>query len=62
MTMTQKSEQKESEQHFFDFAAEIGLTKHMGGLKATEELIELCRIGEGSYVLDVGCGAGQTAC
>lgn len=60
--MTQKSEKKESEQHFFDFAAEVGLTKHMGGLRATEELLELCRVGEGSHVLDVGCGAGQTTC
>ena len=60
--MTQKNEQTESEQHFFDFAAEVGLTKHMGGLEATEELIELCHIGEGSHVLDVGCGAGQTPC
>ena len=48
-------------QHFFDFAAEVGLTKHLGGLEATEELIKLCHIGRGSYVLDVGCGAGATA-
>jgi SAM-dependent methyltransferase len=47
---------------FFDFAAEVGLTKHLGGLGATEELIELCHIGEGQYVLDVGCGAGVTPC
>ncbi len=60
--MTQKREQKEKEQHFFDFAAEVGFTKHLGGLKATEELMELCHVGEGSYVLDVGCGAGQTSC
>jgi len=60
--MTQKNEQAEKEQHFFDFAAEVGLTKHLGGLEATEELIELCQIGEGSYVLDIGCGAGQTPC
>jgi len=52
----------ESEQHFFDYAAEAGLTKHYGGLGATEELAELCHIGEDVYVLDVGCGAGQTAC
>ncbi|MFH2110537.1 MAG: methyltransferase domain-containing protein [Candidatus Bathyarchaeota archaeon] len=58
--MTQKRDG--TEQHFFDFAAEAGLTKHYGGLGATEELAELCHIGEGSYVLDVGCGAGQTAC
>ncbi len=60
--MAQKSDQTESEQHFFDFAAEAGLTKHFGGLEATEELVELCNIGEGSYVLDVGCGVGQTPC
>lgn len=47
---------------FFDFAAEVGLTKHIGGIEATEALIELCHIGQGSYVLDVGCGAGVTPC
>jgi arsenite methyltransferase len=52
----------ENEQTFFDFAAEVGLTKHLGGVGATEELIELCHIGEGKYVLDVGCGAGVTPC
>jgi arsenite methyltransferase len=46
---------------FFDFAAEIGLTKHFGGLAATEELASLCHIGADSVVLDVGCGAGTTA-
>jgi arsenite methyltransferase len=50
----------ENTQHFFDFAAEVGLTKHMGGLEATDEVIELCHIGPDSYVLDVGCGAGVT--
>ena len=50
----------ESSEQFFDFAAEVGLTKHIGGVKATEEMVELCHIGEGSYVLDVGCGAGVT--
>jgi len=52
----------ETKPTFFDFAAEVGLTKHFGGLGATEELAELCHIGQGSYVLDVGCGAGVTAC
>lgn len=47
---------------FFDFAAEVGLTKHIGGIEATETLIELCHIGKGSYVLDVGCGVGVTPC
>jgi arsenite methyltransferase len=60
--MTQRNDQTETEEHFFDFAAEAGLTKHFGGLEATEELVELCRIVEGSYVLDIGCGVGQTPC
>jgi len=47
---------------FFDFAAEVGLTKHIGGLAATEALIELCHIGKGKYVLDVGSGVGVTPC
>ena len=50
----------ESKEEFFDFAAEVGLTKHIGGVEATDEIVELCHIGKGSYVLDVGCGAGVT--
>jgi ubiquinone/menaquinone biosynthesis C-methylase UbiE len=49
-----------SGEQFFDFAAEVGLTKHLGGLEATDKLVELCHLGTGSYVLDVGCGAGGT--
>jgi arsenite methyltransferase len=52
----------EKKQTVFDFQAEVGLTKHLGGVGATEELIELCHIGEGKYVLDVGCGVGVTPC
>jgi arsenite methyltransferase len=50
----------EEVERFFDFAAEVGFTKHLGGVEATEKLVELCHIGAGSYVLDVGCGAGAT--
>jgi len=52
----------DDKQGFFDFAAEVGLTKHFGGIAGTEELAELCHIGQGSYVLDVGCGVGVTPC
>src|SRR5512137_766794 len=51
-----------NQQTFFDFAAEVGITKHIGSLEATEALIELCHIGEGKYILDVGCGVGVTPC
>ncbi|MGM0466449.1 MAG: class I SAM-dependent methyltransferase [Acidobacteriota bacterium] len=34
----------------------------MGGLDATRELIEACRIDKDSHVLDVGSGVGITAC
>jgi hypothetical protein len=46
----------------FDFAAQVGLTKHMGGLEATEEMVTQCHIGGGTLVLGVGCGGGTTAC
>lgn len=52
----------EQKPKFFDFAAEVGLTKHIGGLAATQSLIHLCQIDQDSYVLDVGCGVGVTAC
>lgn len=52
----------EQEQTFFDFAAEVGLTKHLGGIGATQELVKLCHIDKGQYILDVGCGAGVTPC
>ena len=38
------------------------MTKHMGGLDATRELIEACHIDKDSHVLDVGSGVGITAC
>lgn len=50
----------DQEEQFFDFAAQVGLTKHLGGVDGTEELVELCHIEEGDRVLDVGCGAGAT--
>ncbi len=52
----------EKEMTFFDFAAEVGLTKHIGGIESTEAILELCHIDENSYILDVGCGAGVTPC
>ncbi|NIS79883.1 MAG: methyltransferase domain-containing protein [Anaerolineales bacterium] len=45
----------------FDYQAQVGLTKHMGGLAATETLIRLCGIEAAHEVLEVGCGVGQTS-
>jgi len=47
---------------YLDTQADLGIAKHMGGLKASRELFDLCRIVEGDCVLDVGCGIGLTAC
>jgi arsenite methyltransferase len=47
---------------YFSLQANIGITKHMGGRKATNELMALCQIQEGQYVLEVGAGLGRTSC
>ena len=52
----------ELENPYFDVQAELGITKHAGGLRATEALIESCRLGRETRVLDVGCGVGTTTC
>ncbi|MDP2625179.1 MAG: class I SAM-dependent methyltransferase [Candidatus Peregrinibacteria bacterium] len=46
---------------YFYVQAEVGVTKHGGGLKATKELVKRCHIDKRSYVLVVGCGPGITA-
>ena len=47
---------------YFGVQAYWGVTKHFGGLNATEELAEVCHINKDTYVLEVGCGMGLTAC
>ncbi len=46
---------------YFEFQANIGMTKHIGSTKATDEMLNLCHITEQSLVLDVGCGVGFTS-
>jgi ubiquinone/menaquinone biosynthesis C-methylase UbiE len=46
----------------FDIWEKLGVTEHMGGIKATRQLIELCNITSGQSILDIGCGTGYTAC
>ena len=52
--------QSEIDNLYFDLQADFGITKHMGGFKATRELAELCHIGENSHLLLVGCGIGHS--
>ncbi len=47
---------------YFDVQAEAGITKHAGGLRATEALIRSCHVGEDCRLLEIGCGAGQSTC
>ncbi|MBI4474877.1 MAG: class I SAM-dependent methyltransferase [Acidobacteria bacterium] len=35
---------------------------HPGGLSVTDELANLCNIHQGSRVIDLACGTGETAC
>jgi arsenite methyltransferase len=46
---------------YFEIQAKVGITKHMGGLKATKELLEMCRVDDSDYVLVVGSGNGVSA-
>ena len=48
----------------YELVAEVGFRKHfhLGGLAATEKMVELCNPDRGQYVLDVGCASGKTAC
>jgi arsenite methyltransferase len=43
---------------FIDMQAAVGVTKHIGGFEATNELLSLCHIEDARKVLNVGCGIG----
>jgi len=45
---------------YFQFLAKVGLTKHLGSMEATRELLALTRVDKGKLVLEVGCGVGAT--
>jgi len=53
---------EEPEFSYFGMQASWGVTKHMGGLDATDELASLCHIEKGQHILEVGCGTGVSAC
>jgi len=61
--MTQQNNSSNTnESLYFNIQADFGFTKHIGGLKATHELIKACRIKKDSYVLIISCSVGQTPC
>lgn len=43
---------------YLDIQAEVGITKHLGGFKATDELLTLCQVKNAKSVLYVGSGIG----
>lgn len=43
---------------YLDMQAYVGITKHIGGREATDELLALCHIENAHEVLNVGCGIG----
>jgi len=51
----------EKESLYFDLQASWGITNHIGGFRATDELAQRCYIKSGSLVLVVGCGNGKTS-
>ena len=50
----------ELEFSYFQLQAYWGATKHMGGQKATDELLRLCHVTRNKHILDIGCGTGTT--
>jgi len=51
----------QSEAKFLDMQACVGISKHVGGLDATDELLALCHVESAREVLNVGCGIGVGA-
>jgi len=43
---------------YLDIQAEVGITKHLGGFKATDELLSLCHLKDCKTILYVGSGIG----
>ena len=57
------SQEEQTKRTYYDLVGQWNLPiVHAGGLKATEELLEMCQVTETTDLLDVGCGTGYTAC
>ena len=55
MISAKKTQERTS---FLDMQAEVGVTKHIGGFEATDELLSRCLIEDAKEVLNIGCGIG----
>lgn len=58
----EKETSKDIDDLYFEVQADLGISKHIGGMKATRELAEACRLKKGSDVLEIGCGIGVSPC
>jgi len=57
------SHQEQVKRTYYDLVGQWNVPIiHMGGSKATEELLTMCNLQESDIMLDVGCGTGFTAC
>jgi SAM-dependent methyltransferase len=63
--MTEAKSKPIGTREWYNFVGQLADTMpgiHMGGQDATRTLLEMCQIDETKRILDVGCGAGHTAC
>lgn len=60
--MTTEKPEATKDYTYFGIQSSWGITKHLGGRKATDRLVELCGITSASKVLEIGCGVGITSC
>ena len=59
MTTTANVQTIDAEQRtYFNLLADMGHTKHIGGMAATERLAAIIDPQPGDEILDVGCGVG----
>ena len=60
--MTQPTPADTTEPTYLELLAYLGITRHLGGINATWEMVKLCQITAGMHILDIGCGVGRSAC